>query len=91
MYIVLVGINGAQYNGVMNIGTKPTFGKNTRSLEVNILDFTGDIYNTQIDIYFFERIRGEKKFDSPDLLRKQMNADVDFTRNYFLHHPEYSG
>jgi len=87
VYIVRVGINGAQYNGVMNIGIKPTFGKNARSLEVNILDFVNDIYNMQIEIYFLERIRGEKKFDSPELLQQHVDADVESARNYFLHNP----
>ncbi|KPK96325.1 hypothetical protein AMJ80_00605 [bacterium SM23_31] len=84
VYIVRVGINGVQYNGVMNIGTRPTLGKNEQSLEVNILDFIKDIYNMQVGIYFLERIRGEKKFDSLELLKQQINADIDFTRNYFL-------
>jgi riboflavin kinase/FMN adenylyltransferase len=66
------------YNGVMNIGLNPTVDNKFRTIEVHILNFDKDIYNSLLEVRFYKRIRGEMKFDSVEELRKQIQLDVDF-------------
>ena len=73
---VLLG-DGKIYDGMLNIGTNPTFSNLERSIEVNILDFKRDIYNENITIHFVERIRDEIKFSSVDDLVSQLKKDKE--------------
>ena len=71
VYAVRVG----SYGGMMNIGTRPTFDGNHQTLEVNIFDFDGDLYGSQISVSFVERLRDEQHFDSPEVLAQQLQID----------------
>ena len=77
VYAVKVEINGADYNGMLNIGTRPTFNNNAdnRSIEVNIFDFGGDIYGKEITLKFIGKIRDEKKFETIEMLVYQLEKD----------------
>lgn len=77
VYAVRVHVDGVggTMNGIMNIGVRPTFGGDKISLEVNILDFNGDIYGRIIDVSFVSRMRDERKFGSPDELASQLAKD----------------
>jgi riboflavin kinase/FMN adenylyltransferase len=68
-------------NGVMNIGTRPTFGADGEHCEVHILDFEGDLYDRTIEVEFVERIRDEKRFPSIEALKAQITKDVHTTYN----------
>ena len=59
----------------MNIGTRPTFNGQKQTLEVNIFDFEGDLYGKQIVVEFVERLRDERRFDSPEALVAQLEKD----------------
>ncbi|MDZ4164315.1 MAG: bifunctional riboflavin kinase/FAD synthetase [Smithellaceae bacterium] len=76
VYAVYVKLGGAEIDGLMNIGTNPTFGDETRSLEVYLLDFDANIYGERLDVFFIERIRGEIKFPGVEQLREQIRLDV---------------
>ena len=78
VYAVYVYIDEVRYMGMLNIGYRPTVhnGEN-RSIEVYIIDFSGDIYHKQIRIEFMERIRREQKFESINALISQLNQDKD--------------
>jgi riboflavin kinase/FMN adenylyltransferase len=67
-------------DGVMNIGTNPTFGNNTITLEVHILDFHEDILNRLIKVYFIERLRNEKRFPSLEGLKRAIEKDIEKAR-----------
>ena len=70
---------------VMNIGTKPTVEKDAKlSLEVHVLDYTGDLYGQELIVSFFFRIRSEQKFPGIDALRAQIQKDVQFAKERFL-------
>lgn len=76
IYLVGVTLPGRKFYGMASIGVRPTFrtdGK--RTLEVNILDFVGDLYGTELELEFLNRLREEKKFDSAEELVKQMESD----------------
>jgi riboflavin kinase/FMN adenylyltransferase len=77
VYAVNVELNGANYNGMLNIGTRPTFNKNAdnRSIEVNIFDFDGDIYGKEITLNFVGKIRDEQKFENIEMLVNQLEKD----------------
>lgn len=77
VYAVKVKLNGADYNGMLNIGTRPTFNNNAdnRSIEVNIFDFEGDIYGKEITLAFVGKIRDEQKFDNIEMLVNQLEKD----------------
>ena len=76
--MVEVLLEGKCYYGMANIGKNPTFGDVERlRLEVNIFDFTGDIYGSEMTVIFLQHIRGEVKFSSIDALKAQLTADKE--------------
>ena len=77
VFAVKVELNGSDYNGMLNIGTRPTFNNNAdnRSIEVNIFDFEGDIYGKEITLKFVGKIRDEQKFKSIEMLVYQLEKD----------------
>ena len=77
VYAVKAELNGTDYNGMLNIGTRPTFNNNAdnRSIEVNIFDFEGDIYKKEITLKFAGKIRDEQKFESVEMLVNQLTKD----------------
>ncbi len=64
------------YPAMTNIGKNPTFGSNERTVESYILDYHSDLYGQGLTIDIIERLRGEKKFDTPEELKKQIAEDV---------------
>lgn len=84
VYAVKLYFREKSWYGVANIGVKPTFECGLpRNLEVNIFDFNGDIYGTQIKLEFIRRIRGECQFGSVDELVQQINNDVQEAKSCF--------
>ena len=61
--------------GIMNIGTRPTYGNGELSLEVHLLNFSGNLYNHRLTVEFLRRIRPEQTFSSPEALRQQIEKD----------------
>jgi riboflavin kinase / FMN adenylyltransferase len=65
----------------VSIGVRPTFGTGRGELiEAFILDFEGDLYGRMLRLEFLERLRGERRFGSPEALIEQMHRDVALTR-----------
>lgn len=85
VYAVRVHIEGAKTErpGMMNIGTRPTFGENKQTLEVHILDYSGDLYGKTLSVTFLHRLRDEHHFVSVDELRRQLENDKRDVRVYF--------
>ena len=75
VYAVKVLYNNNTYQGMMNIGTNPTFNLKNSSIEVNIFDFSLNIYNQIVEVQVLKRIRNEKKFQSVDELKRQLSLD----------------
>lgn len=67
--------DGTKKNGMLNIGSNPTFSGETRTIEVNIFDFNEIIYDTILTLEFYERIRGEIKFKTKEQLAGQLGKD----------------
>jgi riboflavin kinase / FMN adenylyltransferase len=81
VYAVRVDIAGELYDGACNIGTNPTFGDETASIEVFIFDFQGELYDRELRIYFVDRIRDEQKFPDISSLQDAITNDVEKCRN----------
>ena len=64
-----------EFKGIANIGYRPTFNQKKLVLEVNIFNFSGNLYNKNLSIEFIEFIRGEKKFNGVLNLKKQIKID----------------
>lgn len=79
VYAVWAMLDGEQSPrpAMMNIGMRPTFDGHHQTLEVNILGFDGDLYGQMVQVTFVERLRDERKFDSPEALAAQLEQDRD--------------
>jgi riboflavin kinase/FMN adenylyltransferase len=64
VYLVETIIEDKLFNGMMNIGHRPTIGTNVKSIEVHLFNFNEDIYGKVISIKMISKIRDEKKFSS---------------------------
>ena len=73
--------DGRSFAGVTNVGTRPTVSDSDAvSVETFLIDFDGDLYGQQIRLDFYRRLRPEKKFDSVDALRREIEHNIDQTR-----------
>jgi riboflavin kinase/FMN adenylyltransferase len=82
VYACRVNTLGQTYNGMLNIGFRPTVSshKDFRTIEVHILDFNRDIYSEEIVIEFIDRIRSEMQFDGINALIEQLKHDEQAVR-----------
>lgn len=77
VYEVAVYVSAIKYKGVMNIGVKPTVSSaNIRTVEVHIIDFSGDIYGHSVGVEVVRRLRDERSFSNLNALRLQIETDV---------------
>jgi len=81
--VKVFGLGDTPITGVANVGTRPTVDGSYQVLEVHLFDFDQDIYGRYLDVEFCKKLRQEKKFESFDLLRRQIALDVEQARRYF--------
>lgn len=85
VYLTKVTIDGMEYQGVTNVGKKPTIeGENPVGVETYILGFKQDVYGKVIMVTFIKKIREERKFPNLDGLLEQLKSDVEEAERYFL-------
>ena len=77
VYYIKTTIDNKLYNGMMNIGHRPTIGSKEKSIEVNLFNFNRDIYDKIISINVIKKIRDEKKFSSIEALKAQLAKDQE--------------
>ena len=73
---IFIGKNKKALKGVANLGYRPTFNQKKILLEVNIFNFSRNLYNKKLTVEFVNFIRGERKFKNIDQLRKQIQKDI---------------
>ena len=73
---VRIGDGGELRNGMMNIGRRPTFDGHQTTLEVHVFRLHEDLYGQQLSVLFCHRLRDERRFDSPEALREQLEKDA---------------
>ena len=83
VYAVKALVKGETFNGIANMGVRPTVGGTSPVLEIHIFDFNEEIYGCRIEVEFYQKIRDEKKFENLDKLKEQINLDIAETRKYF--------
>lgn len=79
--------DGFRLDGVANLGLRPTVDGTTRSLEVHLFDFAGDLYGQELEIRFEKHLRAEIQFASLDALRIQIQQDANAARELFAKNP----
>lgn len=86
VYAVKILVQNKWYDGVCNVGYKPTF-KNPEdkqlSIEVHILDFHKNIYGEEVKVGWYKRIRSEQKFDGIESLKAQIEKDKEASIEFF--------
>ena len=68
------------YGGMMNQGPRPTFGEETRTLEIHLFDFDGDVYGETVQVEWVRRLRAVQAFPSRDALVAQLERDRQAAR-----------
>ena len=76
VYAIQVKLEGRVFDGVMNMGTRPTFEGEKFQIETYLFDFQKMVYKKKIEIFFIEKIRDERKFPNPEMLVVQIKQDV---------------
>lgn len=77
VYAVKVLLDGNKFDGMLNIGIRPTINGTSETIEVNIFNFNQNIYNKTIRIEFYGRIRDEQKFEQFADLKNQLQIDKE--------------
>jgi len=76
VYATWAYIGDKAYPSMTNIGKRPTFGYNKRTVEVYVLDYHNDLYGYELKIDVVERLRSEREFDTAEELKKQIAEDI---------------
>jgi len=83
IYVGLATIDNVAYHSLIFIGKPLTFDEFDKKAEVFILDFKKDIYDKFIEVNVYKKLRDNIKFDSKELLIKQIKEDESQARKYF--------
>jgi len=75
VYAVLTHVENCTYEGMLYIGNRPTIAENKLSIEINLFDFTGDLYHKKLKVEIIEKIRNDIKFNNTNELVAQINED----------------
>lgn len=81
--MVQLNDNNQYYQGVANLGMRPTINGDKKNLEVHLFDFNGDLYNQHLRVYFQAKLRAEQQFASLALLQQQIQMDVNAAKTFF--------
>ena len=86
VYIVKAHINDELVFGCTSIGTNPTVGGIKKTIETFFLDFSGDLYDQKLEVEFIAHIRDEATFNSLEDLKKAIQNDEAFAREFLKTH-----
>ncbi len=82
VYIVQSTIDGETIFGITSIGTNPTVGGTEKTIETHFLNFNKDLYGKEITIAFLKYIRDEETFDSVEILKREIEKDETFAKQF---------
>lgn len=83
VFAVEIKVKGERYQGVANVGTRPTVKGERSQLEVHIFDFKQSIYGELVEVSFVSKIREEQKFESFEALQSQIKIDAQAALQQF--------
>lgn len=87
VYAGVLEFGGRRHGCAINVGVRPTFGEHEAGIEAHVLDFSGDLYGSEVVAEFVHRIRGERKFPSVAALISQIQDDCTKVRRLFAANP----
>jgi riboflavin kinase/FMN adenylyltransferase len=79
-YAVTIDIEGETFNGMLNIGNRPTVNGSSRTIEANLFDFNGDLYDRRVCVHLKSYLRPEIKFAGLESLQSQLAKDKELAR-----------
>ncbi len=85
VYMTLCEVDGICYRGVSNVGVRPTVddaATSTVNCETYLLDFSGDLYNKDVTVFFLHFLRPEQKFENRQALIAQIAADIETVKGF---------
>lgn len=91
VYAVRLVVRERVYDGIANIGMRPTFNKKILAIEVHVFNFSEDIYGEDISLCFIRKIREEKKFKGSEALVTQIKSDIETAKEILSSHPAENG
>jgi riboflavin kinase/FMN adenylyltransferase len=83
VYIINAIYEGQRYQGMLNIGVRPTVDGTIRTIEAHLFDFDKEIYGEDLNLELLHYLRPEQKFEGLDMLVKQINIDKENSLAYF--------
>jgi riboflavin kinase/FMN adenylyltransferase len=83
VYVTHTVLAGVAHDSVTNVGFKPTFGDHRLTVETFLLDFSGQIDESDMEIKFLYRLRDEMKFQNPAILKVQIQEDARRSLKFF--------
>ncbi|MCF0206954.1 MAG: riboflavin biosynthesis protein RibF [Bacteroidales bacterium] len=83
VYVAEACIQGKMLSAMLNIGTRPTFDGENRTVELHIVGFDGDIYGEEIRVFFKGKIRDEQRFPNVEGLVAQLVKDREVVKKFF--------
>jgi riboflavin kinase / FMN adenylyltransferase len=84
VYATRVLLGGQMYQGITNVGLRPTFEEQAKpNIETHILDFDGNIYGEDLELHFVQKIRDERKFSGINAFLEQIEHDKTTARKIF--------
>ena len=90
IYAIWAYVDGKRYMAATNVGVRPTFDEKERIVEAFILDYSGDLYDSEITVEFVKRLRDELRFETVEALMSQIHEDVEQTRQILKETPSTS-
>lgn len=87
-YAVSVNLENQKYQGMLNIGNRPTVNGIEKTVEVNLFNYSGNLYDKRLSVGFKVFLRAEKKFNSLEELQAQLEKDRMAAKAFFLSHPD---
>ena len=76
VYAIQAKLEGRTFDGALNMGTRPTFDGEKFQIETHLFDFEKMVYGEDIEIFFIEKIRDERRFPNPEVLVDQIKQDI---------------
>ena len=83
VYVVKVNIHNQSLNGMLYVGTRPTFDLTEITVEIHLLDYHENLYDRQVGFKILQKIRDEIHFENAEQLIKQLHHDKEMVYKYF--------
>ncbi len=84
VYVSRAIVNNCDYFAATNVGIRPTFQGRNLTVEAHLLDFSGHLYGSRMELHFLQKLRDEMRFGGPDELKAQIHVDIENVRNYWM-------